>query len=112
MVAFKKPGRTTRDRKPAAKRAAAERRAAAAVEKTASGRAGQGRTPRVKPAATGATIVVTQVRSEIANKPKTRATLRALGLRGIGQSNTLPDRPEIRGMIAKVPHLIDVQEGR
>jgi large subunit ribosomal protein L30 len=112
MVAFKKPGRTTRDRKPAAKRAAADRRAAAAAEKAASGRAGQGRTPRVKPAMTGATIVVTQVRSEIGNKPKTRATLRALGLRGIGQSNTLPDRPEIRGMIATVPHLIDVEEGR
>jgi hypothetical protein len=32
--------------------------------------------------------------------------MRALGLRGIGQSNTLPDRPEIRGMIARVPHLV------
>jgi len=36
--------------------------------------------------------------------------MRALGLRGIGQTNTLPDRPEIRGMIAKVPHLITVEE--
>ncbi len=36
--------------------------------------------------------------------------MRALGLRGIGQSNTLPDRPEIRGMIARVPHLITVDE--
>ena len=40
------------------------------------------------------------------------ATLRALGLRGIGQTNTLPDRPEIRGMIARVPHLIEVTEGK
>jgi large subunit ribosomal protein L30 len=53
-------------------------------------------------------IVVTQVRSAIGAKPKTRGTLRALGLRGIGQSNTLPDRPEIRGMLARVPHLIQV----
>jgi large subunit ribosomal protein L30 len=55
-------------------------------------------------------LKVTQVRSAIGAKPKTRGTLRALGLRGIGQSNTLPDRPEIRGMIARVPHLIAVDE--
>ena len=35
-------------------------------------------------------------------KPKTRGTLRALGLGRIGKTNTLPDRPEIRGMIARV----------
>ncbi|MBN2622247.1 MAG: 50S ribosomal protein L30 [Acidimicrobiales bacterium] len=55
-------------------------------------------------------IKVTQIRSSIGTKPKHRGTLRALGLRGIGQSNTLPDRPEIRGMIAKVPHLIKVED--
>jgi large subunit ribosomal protein L30 len=53
---------------------------------------------------------VTQTRSAIGSKPKHRGTLRALGLRGIGQSNDLPDRPEIRGMIARVPHLIEVEE--
>ena len=37
-------------------------------------------------------------------------TLRALGLRGIGQTNVLPDRPEIHGMIARVPHLVRVEE--
>ena len=57
-----------------------------------------------------ATIVVTQVRSAIGSKPKQRGTLRALGLGRIGKSNTLPDRPEIRGMLARVPHLISVQE--
>ena len=56
------------------------------------------------------TITVTQIKSEIGKKPKTRGTLRALGLRGIGHTNTLPDRPEIRGMLAKVPHLVKVQE--
>jgi large subunit ribosomal protein L30 len=55
-------------------------------------------------------LVVTQVRSSIGAKPKTRGTLRALGLRGVGQSNTLPDRPEIRGMLARVPHLVKVEE--
>ena len=55
-------------------------------------------------------LVVTQTRSAIGSKPKHRGTLRALGLRRIGQSNDLPDRPEIRGMIARVPHLVHVEE--
>ena len=53
---------------------------------------------------------VRQVRSSIGTKPKHRGTLRALGLGRIGKSNTLPDRPEIRGQIARVPHLIVVEE--
>ena len=60
----------------------------------------------------GGTLTVRQVRSEIGAKPKTRGTLRALGLRGLGQSNTLPDRPEIRGMLARVPHLVVVEESK
>jgi large subunit ribosomal protein L30 len=59
-----------------------------------------------------ADITVTQIKSSIGTKPKHRGTLRALGLRGIGQTNTLPDRPEIRGMIAKVPHLVRVDEAQ
>jgi large subunit ribosomal protein L30 len=55
-------------------------------------------------------LQVTQIKSGIGTKPKHRGTLRALGLRGIGQTNTLPDRPEIRGMIARVPHLVKVEE--
>jgi large subunit ribosomal protein L30 len=61
-----------------------------------------------KPAATTAWLRVTQVKSAIGTKPKHRGTLRALGLRGIGRTNVLPDRPEIRGMLARVPHLVDV----
>lgn len=57
-----------------------------------------------------AKLQVTLVRSAIGAKPKARGTLRALGLRRRGQSNVLPDRPEIRGMIARVPHLVDVRE--
>ena len=56
------------------------------------------------------TLTVTQVRSAIGNKPKAHGTLRALGLGRIGNTNTLPDRAEIRGMIARVPHLIKVTE--
>jgi len=52
---------------------------------------------------------VTQTRSAIGTKPKHRGTLRALGLGRIGKRNTLPDRAEIRGMIANVPHLVSVE---
>ena len=58
----------------------------------------------------GAHLVVTLVRSRFGAKPKSRGTIRALGLKKIGDTNTLPDRPEIRGMIARVPHLITVEE--
>ena len=53
---------------------------------------------------TTGTLKVTQVRSTIGAKPKARGTIRALGLGRIGATNTLPDRPEIRGMLAKVRH--------
>jgi large subunit ribosomal protein L30 len=54
-------------------------------------------------------LLVTQVRSAICTKPKHRGTLRALGLRGVGRSRNLPDRTEIRGMLARVPHLVTVE---
>lgn len=57
-----------------------------------------------------AQIKVTQIRSAIGAKPKQRGSLRALGLRGIGKSNTFEDRAEIRGMLARVPHLVKVEE--
>ena len=52
---------------------------------------------------------VTQVRSGISTKPKHRGTLRALGLRGVGRSRVLPDRPDVRGMLARVPHLVTIE---
>jgi large subunit ribosomal protein L30 len=55
-------------------------------------------------------LKVTQVRSSIGKKPKQRGTLRALGLRRIGATVTHDDKPEIRGMLAKVPHLVRVEE--
>jgi large subunit ribosomal protein L30 len=56
------------------------------------------------------TLRITQVRSAIGTKPKQRGTLRALGLRRLHQTVELPDRPEIRGMVARVPHLVNVEE--
>ena len=57
-----------------------------------------------------ASLKVTQVRSGIGAKPKHRGTLRALGLGKIGRTRVFPDRPEIRGMLATVPHLVTVEE--
>jgi large subunit ribosomal protein L30 len=57
-----------------------------------------------------ADLKVVQVRSGIGTRPAHRGTLRALGLGRIGKSRVLPDRPEIRGMIARVPHLVRVEE--
>ena len=56
------------------------------------------------------TLKVTQVRSSIGCKPKQRGTLRALGLRRIDHTVEHADRPEIRGMVARVPHLVRVEE--
>ena len=53
---------------------------------------------------------VTLRRSTIGSKPKHRGTIRALGLRRINHTVVLPDRPEIRGMLARVQHLVEVQE--
>ena len=58
----------------------------------------------------GRQLKVTLVKSAIGSKPKTRGTVRALGLRRINSTNVLPDRPEIRGMLARVPHLVSVEE--
>ncbi|HLF40864.1 MAG TPA: 50S ribosomal protein L30 [Acidimicrobiia bacterium] len=53
---------------------------------------------------------ITLKKSVIGTKPKQRATARALGLRRIRQTVVHPDRPEIRGMVARIPHLVDVEE--
>ena len=55
-------------------------------------------------------LKVTQVKSAIGTKPNQRQTLRSLGLKRINDSVVQEDRPEIRGMVATVPHLVAVQE--
>ena len=55
-------------------------------------------------------IKVTLTRSKIGIKPKQRGTLRALGLRRIDHTVEHADKPEIRGMLARVPHLVRVEE--
>jgi large subunit ribosomal protein L30 len=57
-----------------------------------------------------ARLKVTQTRSTIGGKQNQRETLRSLGLKRIGDVVVKEDRPEIRGMLATVPHLVTVEE--
>jgi large subunit ribosomal protein L30 len=56
------------------------------------------------------TLKITLVRSTIGEKPKTRATVESLGLRKIRQSVERPDTPDVRGMVFRAKHLLDVEE--
>ena len=57
------------------------------------------------------TVNVTLRRSLIGEKPKTRATVEGLGLRKINQTVTQVDSPSLRGMLARVSHLVEVSDG-
>ena len=54
-------------------------------------------------------LKVTQIRSAIGTKPNQRQTLRSLGLKRIHDTVVQQDRPEIRGMVATVPHLVRLE---
>jgi large subunit ribosomal protein L30 len=56
-------------------------------------------------------LTITQTRSLIGSKANQRATMRSLGLRRVRHSVTQPDRPEIRGMLSTVAHLVNVSYG-
>jgi large subunit ribosomal protein L30 len=55
-------------------------------------------------------VRVTQVRSALDRGARQRATIRALGIKRVGGSVVHEDRPEIRGMIRAVRHLVEVEE--
>ncbi len=57
-----------------------------------------------------AKLKVTQIRSRIGTKQNQRDTLRTLGLKRINDVVVKEDRPEIRGMIFTVSHLVEVEE--
>ena len=56
------------------------------------------------------TLAITQVRSSNGANVKQRDTLRSLGLRGIGKTVEREDSPQLRGMVHKVRHLVEVEE--
>jgi large subunit ribosomal protein L30 len=55
-------------------------------------------------------LKITLVRSTIKSKKSQKATVEALGLKKIGSSVTQKDNPQIRGMIKKIEHLVEVEE--
>ena len=58
-----------------------------------------------------ATIKIKQTGSPIRRKGDQRATLIGLGLNKMHRVSELQDSPEVRGMIRKVQHMVEVQEG-
>jgi large subunit ribosomal protein L30 len=57
-----------------------------------------------------ARLKITQMRSEIGSKDNQRQTLRTLGLKRVRDVVVKEDRPEIRGMVQTVTHLVAVEE--
>jgi large subunit ribosomal protein L30 len=55
-------------------------------------------------------LKITQIRSKIGGKKAHRETLRSLGLKRIGHVVIKDDRPEFRGMVNAVRHLVTVEE--
>ena len=60
--------------------------------------------------AASSTLRVTQVRSSISHIARNRATLRALGLHGIGSTVEVPANDATRGMVRQVRFLVTVEE--
>jgi large subunit ribosomal protein L30 len=56
------------------------------------------------------TLRITLVKSPTGYAERQKRTVRALGLRRIRQTVVQADTPVVRGMIAKVPHLVSVEE--
>lgn len=57
----------------------------------------------------GGLLKITLVKSPIGYNSKQKATIKSLGLRRMGRSVLIGDAPQIRGMIAKVSHLVEVE---
>ena len=58
----------------------------------------------------GKTIIIEQTGSPIGRPHQQRETLVGLGLNRIGRRASLEDTPAVRGMVAKVPYLVEVLE--
>jgi large subunit ribosomal protein L30 len=116
-AADKKPAvkkATAAEKAPAAKKAAAPKKEAVAAapakaEKAAAPAQASKRAAKKEKAADQATVIVTQVGSPIGRRNDQRATLVGLGLNKIGRTRELEDTPAVRGMIAKVAHLLRVE---
>ena len=100
------------DKKPAAKKAAAPKAAAAPKkEKAAAPKAAapKGKTA-IQQLATGKTIKITQTGSIIGRVKQQEQTLIGLGLNKRHRSRILVDTPDVRGMLVAVKHLVKVED--
>ena len=66
--------------------------------------------PKKRKQATPQTLRIQYYRSTISHPEKQRRVVRGLGLRRLNQVVTRPDTSDIRGMVAKVPHLVRIVE--
>ena len=108
-VKTKKAAAPAKAAKAPAKKAVAKKvvaKKAVAVAKKPSVRLARAKKEKV---ADTATVIVTQVGSPIGRRHDQRATLAGLGLNKIGRTRELEDTPSVRGMIAKVAHLLRVE---
>lgn len=105
-TAKKAPAKKAAPKKAAPKKAAAAKKAPA--PKAAAKKAPAKKTAAKKPA--GKTVRVTQTGSPIGREASQRQTLIGLGLNKMHRTRELEDTPSIRGMIAKVSHLVRVEE--
>ncbi|MCB1681957.1 MAG: 50S ribosomal protein L30 [Alphaproteobacteria bacterium] len=99
---------TKKTKKPAAEKKAAPVKKEAA-KKTAK-KAAPKKAASAKKTPSGKTVRVTQIGSPIGRKAYQRATLIGLGLNKLHRSKVLEDSPAVRGMIAKVSHLVKVED--
>ena len=60
----------------------------------------------------GKTITIEQISSPIRRPPNQEKTLVGLGLNKLHRKSVVPDNPQVRGMIAKVAHLVRVVDGK
>jgi large subunit ribosomal protein L30 len=65
---------------------------------------------RAKSGRPGGRLRIRQIRSGIGFEENQKATLKALGLERIGRERLVPDTPQMRGMLATVPHLVEFEE--
>jgi large subunit ribosomal protein L30 len=63
-----------------------------------------------KPESPGRRLRVTQTKSTISHIARNRATIKALGLHGIGSTSEVPDNDATRGMVRQVRFLVSVEE--
>lgn len=97
MAEEEKGSKKATAKKPAAKKAAAKPEASAKQTKATKKTSGK-------------TLRVTQIGSPIGRKGYQRATLIGLGLNKMHRSRELEDTPAVRGMVAKVSHLLKIEE--